>query len=150
MAVSPNPITANRLIQPTPTDSNRLQPPRLYTNGTWSYFCTIITTTIFTLVPFMSLVFGLHPVSFSMEFALAASIYLPITFLLMNYVRRPAHLKGQWMASVSNHVLCFTYFKAVVNTLLCVAFCVLGGGGGGWVVGSAGIVCVVRTRVGAT
>ena len=38
--------------------------------------------------------------------------------VLMNYVRRPAHLKGQWMAQVSNHVLTFTYMKAVANTLL--------------------------------
>ena len=36
----------------------------------------------------------------------------------MNYVRRPAHLRGQWMAQVSNSVLCFTYVKAVINTLL--------------------------------
>ena len=64
---------------------------------------------MFTLVPFMSLVFGLHPVVFSAQFALAATLYLPANFLLMNYVRRPAHLRGQWMASVSNHVLCFTW-----------------------------------------
>jgi hypothetical protein len=49
---------------------------------------------------------------------LPASIYLPLNFLLMNYVRRPSHLRGQWMSAVSNHVLSFTYFKAVVNTLL--------------------------------
>jgi hypothetical protein len=41
-----------------------------------------------------------------------------MNFLLMNYVHKPAHLKGQWMASISNHVLCFTYMKAVFNTLL--------------------------------
>eukprot|EP00879_Flechtneria_rotunda_P004438 GHRR01004689.1.p1 GENE.GHRR01004689.1~~GHRR01004689.1.p1 ORF type:complete len:1077 (+),score=332.23 GHRR01004689.1:2028-5258(+) len=90
----------------------------LYTNGTWAYFCTIITTLVFLFVPFNSLVFGYHPVTFSYEFALAATVYLPMNFLLMNYVRKPQHLKGQWMAQVSNHILTFTYMKAVFNTLL--------------------------------
>jgi len=82
------------------------------------YFCTILTTIMFLLVPFNSLVFGYHPVAFSFEFALAATIYLPMNFLLMNYVRTPRHLKGLWMAQISNHILCFTYIKAVINTLL--------------------------------
>jgi hypothetical protein len=63
----------------------------------------------------MSLVFGYHPVVFSRQFAIAATIYLPLNVLLMNYVRKPSHLKGQWMAATSNHVLCFTYMKAVVS-----------------------------------
>lgn len=90
----------------------------LYTNGTWAYFCTIITTLVFLFVPFNSLVFGYHPVAFSYEFALAATLYLPMNFLLMNYVRHPRHLKGQWLAQISNHILTFTYMKAVFNTLL--------------------------------
>jgi hypothetical protein len=52
------------------------------------------------------------------RFALAATLYLGATFLVMNYVRKVAHLKGNWFASISNYILCFTYFKAVVNTLL--------------------------------
>lgn len=83
-----------------------------------SYFTTIITTLVFLFVPFNSLVFGYHPVAFSYDFALAATIYLPLNFLLMNYVRKPQHLKGHWMAQMSNHILCFTYIKAVANTLL--------------------------------
>ncbi|WIA20938.1 hypothetical protein OEZ85_005279 [Tetradesmus obliquus] len=90
----------------------------LYTNGTWAYFCTILTTLVFLFVPFNSLVFGYHPVAFSYEFAVAATVYLPLNFALMNFVRTPRHLKGQWMASVSNHILTFTYMKAVANTLL--------------------------------
>jgi hypothetical protein len=82
------------------------------------YFTTIITTLVFLFVPFNSLVFGYHPVTFSYEFALAATIYLPLNYMLMNYVRKPQHLKGQWLAQVSNHILCFTYIKAVANTLL--------------------------------
>ena len=31
---------------------------------------------------------------------------------------QPSHLRAHFMASVSNQVLGFTYFKAVVNTLL--------------------------------
>lgn len=83
-----------------------------------SYFTTIITTLVFLFVPFNSLVFGYHPVTFSYEFALAATIYLPLNWMLMNYVRKPQHMKGQWLAQVSNHILCFTYIKAVLNTLL--------------------------------
>lgn len=70
------------------------------------------------MVPFNSLVFGWHPVAFTKEFALAATVYLPINFLMMNYVRKPSHLKGQWFGSISNHILCFTYMKAVFNTVL--------------------------------
>jgi hypothetical protein len=83
----------------------------LYTNGTWAYFCTIATTVVFVMVPFNSLVFGYHPVTFSRDFAIAATIYMPMNVLLMNYVRKPQHSKGQWMANVSNHILCFTYMK---------------------------------------
>jgi hypothetical protein len=82
------------------------------------YFCTILTTLVFLFVPFNSLVFGYHPVAFSYEFAVAATVYLPLNFALMNFVRTPGHLKGQWMASISNHILTFTYMKAVFNTLL--------------------------------
>ncbi|KAF8062642.1 VHA-F [Scenedesmus sp. PABB004] len=93
----------------------------LYTNGTWAYFTTILTTLVFLFVPFNSLVFGLHPVAFGREFALAASLYLPLNFALMNYARTPRHVRGQWMAQVSNHILTFTYMKAVANTLLSLA-----------------------------
>jgi hypothetical protein len=32
--------------------------------------------------------------------------------------RKPEHLMGLWLANLSNFILCFTYFKAVINTLL--------------------------------
>ena len=32
-------------------------------------------------------VFGIQPVAFGREFALAATVYLPASFLLMNYAR---------------------------------------------------------------
>jgi hypothetical protein len=90
----------------------------LYTNGTYAYFATIATSIVFTLVPFVSLVFGLHPVAFSKTFAIAATVYLPMNFAVQNFAREKAHLRGQWLASISNQVLCFTYIKAVCNTLL--------------------------------
>lgn len=34
----------------------------LYTNGTWAYFATVLTSLTFILVPFISLVLGWHPV----------------------------------------------------------------------------------------
>lgn len=47
----------------------------LYTNGTWSYFCTILSTFIYTAVPMVSLVWGVHPVTLNRQFALAATLY---------------------------------------------------------------------------
>ncbi len=70
------------------------------------------------MVPFNSLVFNWQPVAFTKPFVIAATIYLPMNFLLMNYVHKPSHLKGLWFASISNHILAFTYMKAVANTLL--------------------------------
>jgi hypothetical protein len=37
-------------------------------------------------MPAYQQVFGYHPVTFSYEFALAATIYLPLNWALMNYV----------------------------------------------------------------
>ena len=37
------------------------------TTGTWAYFATILTSFTFTLVPFVSLVLGWHPVTFSKQ-----------------------------------------------------------------------------------
>jgi cellulose synthase/poly-beta-1,6-N-acetylglucosamine synthase-like glycosyltransferase len=59
----------------------------LYTNGTWAYFCNIFTTPTFLVVPFISLMFGIHPVIFSKTFAVAAVPYLLTNFLVMNYFR---------------------------------------------------------------
>jgi hypothetical protein len=59
----------------------------LYTNGTWAYFCNVFTTPTFILVPFISLMFGIHPVRFDRVFALAAMAYLISTFLVMSYFR---------------------------------------------------------------
>uniref|UniRef100_A0A383V9F4 Glycosyltransferase 2-like domain-containing protein n=1 Tax=Tetradesmus obliquus TaxID=3088 RepID=A0A383V9F4_TETOB len=90
----------------------------LYNNGTWSYFCTIITTWTFLLVPFISLMFEIQPVKFGPEFALAASLYLVANFVVMNYFHVAEHMRGIWMANVSNYLLSFTYAKAIANTLL--------------------------------
>jgi hypothetical protein len=35
--------------------------------GTWAYFATVLTSLTFTLVPFLSLVLGWHPVTFSKQ-----------------------------------------------------------------------------------
>ncbi len=60
--------------------------------------------------------------------------------------RRPEHLTGLWLANLSNSILCFTYFKAIVNTMLSKVhlkgkqgFKVRGGGGSA----SAGRQCGV-------
>lgn len=90
----------------------------LYTNGTWSYFCTVVTTWTFLLVPFISLMFQIQPVKFGREFALAATLYLFANTVVMNYFHVAEHMRGSWMANVSNYLLAFTYAKAITNTLL--------------------------------
>lgn len=40
-----------------------------------AYFCTILSTFIYTAVPMVSLVWGVHPVTLNRQFALAATIY---------------------------------------------------------------------------
>lgn len=86
--------------------------------GTWSYFCTVITTWTFLLVPFISLMFQLQPVKFGREFALAATLYLLANSAVMNYFHVAEHMRGTWMAQVSNYLLAYTYSKAITNTLL--------------------------------
>ena len=54
----------------------------LYNNGTYSYFCTVITTWTFLLVPFISLMFQIQPVKFSKDFAIAATIYLLMNMMV--------------------------------------------------------------------
>eukprot|EP00878_Enallax_costatus_P040689 GHUV01047038.1.p1 GENE.GHUV01047038.1~~GHUV01047038.1.p1 ORF type:complete len:153 (+),score=48.20 GHUV01047038.1:564-1022(+) len=90
----------------------------LYTNGTWAYFATVLTSLTFTMVPFSSLVFGYHPVTFSREFTIASTLYLVCGALLGGFVRRPTHSRGMWLSGISNNLLAFTYAKAVINTLL--------------------------------
>ena len=36
----------------------------------------------------------------------------------MNYFHVADHMRGLWMANVSNYLLTFTYFKAITNTML--------------------------------
>jgi hypothetical protein len=45
----------------------------LYTNGTWAYFATVLTSLTFTLVPFFSLVLGWHPVVITKQASLLAA-----------------------------------------------------------------------------
>lgn len=73
---------------------------------------------MFTVVPFNSLVFGYHPVTFSRQFAVASTAYLVAVALLSGFVRRPMHSRGMWLSGLSNNLLAFTYAKAVINTLL--------------------------------
>lgn len=86
--------------------------------GTWAYFCTVITTFVYTLVPFVSLVWGVHPVSLSWDFSLAATLYFAAGAAVNFHVHKLSHLQGLWLALMSNHLLAFTYFKATINTLL--------------------------------
>lgn len=46
-----------------------------YPAGTWAYFCTVLSAFVYTCVPMISLVWGVHPVELNSEFALAATLY---------------------------------------------------------------------------
>lgn len=48
---------------------------------------------------------------FSRTFALAATLYLSANFAVMNYFHVADHMRGIWMANVSNYLLTFTYAK---------------------------------------
>jgi hypothetical protein len=58
-----------------------------YTYGTWSYFCTICTLPTFIVVPFLSLLFGLHPVVVDRWFAISGTAYYVSIYLVQNYCR---------------------------------------------------------------
>ncbi|KAI8463461.1 MAG: glycosyl hydrolase family 9-domain-containing protein [Monoraphidium minutum] len=90
----------------------------LYTHGTWSYLCNVATVITFGLIPFNSVVFGMHPCVLSTQFAAAATARLVSGQLLTGFASRPGHLLSMWLASVSNSVLAFTVCKAIINTLL--------------------------------
>lgn len=90
----------------------------LYTNGTWSYFASVVTSWTFLLVPFLSLLIGLQPVRFSDAFALAATLHLGATFVVQHYFHVAADMRCHWMASVSNNLLSLTYAKAMSSTIL--------------------------------
>lgn len=62
--------------------------------------------------------FQIQPVKFGREFALAATLYLIANALVMNYFHVAEHMRGTWMANVSNYLLTYTYTKAISNTIL--------------------------------
>jgi len=53
-----------------------------------------------------------------LQFALASTLYLVASSALSGFARRPAHSRGVWLSGISNHLLAFTFAKAVANTLL--------------------------------
>lgn len=94
--------------------------PLALATGTWAYFTTVITTIVFVMIPFNSLVLGVHPVTFSWDLTLASTLYLVVGAAVSNWVpglnRR--RLLGMYMSGVCNHLLTPTYFKAILNTLM--------------------------------
>lgn len=61
--------------------------------GTWAYFCTILSTFVYTCVPMVSLVWGVHPVALNGPFALAATLY----FLAGGLLGRACVRAGGWV-----------------------------------------------------
>jgi hypothetical protein len=52
--------------------------------GTWAYFCTVLSTFIYTCVPMVSLVWGVHPVTLNSQFALGATLYFAAGMTIVN------------------------------------------------------------------
>ena len=69
-------------------------------------------------VPFLSLVFGLYPVSITYPLVLASTLYFVSLECIQHYCTRLDHLRLMYYVQVSNTVLWFTYCKAFFNTLL--------------------------------
>jgi hypothetical protein len=86
--------------------------------GTWAYVATTITTFAYTLVPFVSLVWGVHPVALSSHFTLAATLYFAAGAAVNFHAKSLRHAQGMWLSLVSNHLLAFTYAKAAFNALM--------------------------------
>ena len=48
------------------------------------------------LVPFMSIVFGYHPVSISFLYVIASTVFLASLLSIQYYVREFDHLRSMW------------------------------------------------------
>ncbi|KAJ9506235.1 hypothetical protein QJQ45_014216, partial [Haematococcus lacustris] len=88
-----------------------------YSYAAWAPITTILTVPAFFVVPIMSIVFGIHPVTITFELVLASTLYFILQNSLQYYVHTLKHLKLMWFVNVSNTVLWFTFTKAFVNTM---------------------------------
>ncbi|KAJ9506848.1 hypothetical protein QJQ45_020227, partial [Haematococcus lacustris] len=88
-----------------------------YSYAAWAPITTILTVPAFIIVPFMSIAFGIHPVTITYELVLASTLYFISQNSLQYYVHTFKHLKLMWFVNVSNTVLWFTFTKAFVNTM---------------------------------
>ncbi|KAL6758953.1 hypothetical protein V8C86DRAFT_3133889, partial [Haematococcus lacustris] len=88
-----------------------------YSYAAWAPITTMLTVPAFIIVPFMSIAFGIHPVTITYELVLASTLYFVSQNSLQYYVHTLKHLKLMWFVNVSNTVLWFTFTKAFVNTM---------------------------------
>jgi hypothetical protein len=51
------------------------------------------------------------------DFAFAATLYLIAGVLINLYCRKRWHIKMMWFGTICNHLLWFTYTKAIINVL---------------------------------
>ncbi|GFH21739.1 uncharacterized protein HaLaN_19101, partial [Haematococcus lacustris] len=89
-----------------------------YSYAAWAPITTMLTVPAFIIVPFMSIAFGIHPVTITYELVLASTLYFVSQTSLQFYVHTLKHLKLMWFVNVSNTVLWFTFTKAFVNTMI--------------------------------
>lgn len=89
-----------------------------YSYAAYAPFVNSICTPVFTLVPFLSVVFGVHPIGISYDYVLASTLFFSTILSIQYYVRSLDHLIDMWLVNVSNTVLWMTYSKAFFNTLV--------------------------------
>ncbi len=89
----------------------------LYTTTCWCYITNVFAVPMAVLVPFIAMVFGVLPFVLNRDFAFAATLYLIAGALINLYCRKRWHIKMMWFGTICNHLLWFTYTKAILNVL---------------------------------
>ncbi|GFH05773.1 uncharacterized protein HaLaN_00290, partial [Haematococcus lacustris] len=70
-----------------------------YSYAAWAPITTILTVPAFIIVPFMSIAFGIHPVTITYELVLASTLYFISQNSLQYYVHTLKHLKLMWFVN---------------------------------------------------
>ncbi|KAG1680162.1 hypothetical protein FOA52_000275 [Chlamydomonas sp. UWO 241] len=89
-----------------------------YCYAAWAPLCNTVTTPVFFAVPFVSILFGYHPVSISYKYVFASTLFFASILSIQFFARSFLDLKLLWYANISNTVLWFTQTKAFFNTIL--------------------------------
>jgi len=88
----------------------------LYSGSCMSYISAATTVPLFSLVPIISLLFGIFPIAINFWTVLGITLYCVSTAMVVFYCRTRRHLMAMWFAQTCNSVLWFTFFKGATMT----------------------------------